>query len=197
MQYNYEYLLKMLRKNSLTAKAINDIRWKLIQGCCANVKTVLDYGSGCNYLTAFAPSGISVDSYDIGTCHEGLLYPQTGIRRDCYDVVCLFDVMEHVDWENNPDKMMLKMMGNVRYLVIAVPIFKGGIFEQWRHYKPGEHLTYFTHQSLNDLLQPLGLALIYQGEDECPPRLDIGTFIYTKGNFNAEKGNTKAGTMSG
>jgi hypothetical protein len=177
--YDEKYLLKMLKKNSPTASVINAIRWEIILRYCSDVNTVLDYGCGCNFLTVFAPEGVDVDSFDIGD-YNGYRYPQTGIRRDSYDVICLFDVIEHVDWGHEPDVLMIQMIQSARYAVIAIPVFKEGVFEQWRHYKPGEHLTYFTPESLEQLMKSLGFELIHQGTDECPPRLDIGTFVFRR-----------------
>ena len=88
MKYDLEYFDKMLRKNSGTAKRISKIRWKFISR--VDPKLVLDYGSGVGWFRAFKPEGITVDTYDIGE------YPQTGIQHSYYDIICFWDVLEHI-----------------------------------------------------------------------------------------------------
>ena len=177
--YNAAYFVKEQRKNAGTAKQINDIRWSLIRQYCPKATSILDYGCGCGYLTAFAPIGTSVDSFDIGIYYN-IPYPQTGIQRERYDVICLFDVMEHVDWDNSPDIQMKNMIKASDFVFITVPIFTGDDITKWKHYRPGEHLYYFTEESLIMLLNSYGFSLVYKGYEECPPRIDIITFIFRK-----------------
>jgi len=209
VEYDFNYYKKMQRKNSGTAERINNVRWELIKSYVPKVKTVLDYGSGCGYLTAFAPEGVEVDSYDIGKYYDGIPYPQTGILKGHYDAICLYDVIEHVDWAVKSDALMLSMIRASTYVFVSVPIFPGDAIAhksstfpfhdpplftgndiiQWRHYRPGEHLTYFTEESLTALLKALGYELLYKGYDECPPRLDIMTFVFSGVSGNVSKEN--------
>jgi len=180
-EYGKSYLLKMLRQNSGSAKEINTKRWDFIKEICPEVKTVLDYGCGCNYLSAFAPEDVEVDSYDIGE-YCGVHYPQTGITRDNYEVACFFDSLEHVDWKESLDSKMLYVVGISDYVIVSVPILPPGksLDETWRHYKPTEHLTYFTESTLEKFFNDLGFELVTMNAIECPPRCDITTFAFKK-----------------
>ena len=126
--------------NSGSAKNIFKIRWDFVEE--VDAQTVLDYGCGCNFLSVFQPHGVDVDSFDIGHIDEGVLYPQTGIIRDEYDLVCFFDVLEHVDWENDPDKLMEEAIRKATWVVLSIPMRpENKPMETWKHYKPREHLT--------------------------------------------------------
>lgn len=175
MIYNKKYYNNLLKKHYSTAKLINTIRWNFVKEL--KLKTVLDYGCGCNFLTKYAPRGITVDSYDIGKLNDKS-YPQTGIQHEDYDLIFFNDVLEHVDWENNPDKDILNIIERTKYVYITIPIYKGENIKEWVHYKPGEHLTYFTEKSLDNFMLKYNFKLIKKGWVECPPRKDILTGVY-------------------
>lgn len=183
MRFNYDsdYYENMLHMYSGSAANIFQIRWEFVK--MTGAQTVLDYGCGCNFLTIFQPHGIGidVDSYDIGHIEPGVGYPQTGIKRDSYDLVCLFDVIEHVDWENTPDTLMDATIQKAKWVAVSVPIKPGELpFEEWKHYKPGEHLIYFTEESLDEFFRVRGFEKVKSGYPECPPRIDILTALYVR-----------------
>ena len=168
MIYNLEYYEKMLREYSKTAEYICQLRWRLILEL-DDVSTVLDYGSGVGWFRAFRPSGICVDSYDIAN------YPQTGILRDWYDVICLWDVLEHVGNAAHLNGLLKRC----KYIALTVPIKPKNVkLSDWKHYKPGEHLHYFTPELLDLFFNKF--RRIKSGYFECPPREDILTAIYER-----------------
>jgi len=178
MQYNNQYYKMMIKNNSATAEFINKKRWDYIKEL--NPQIVLDYGSGCNFLTKFAPKNIIVDSFDIGHLN-GKLYPQTGILHDYYDLIFFNDVIEHVDWKNNPDNNIEKIFQKTNYIFISIPICSDiKNLKNWKHYKPGEHLTYFTKKSIEDFLNTRNFTIVKKSSVECPPRKDIFSFVYKK-----------------
>jgi hypothetical protein len=180
MDYGPEFYALMQKLNTTTAQEINRRRWDLI----ANVPhtLVLDYGCGLNFLTEYAPPGVTVDSFDIGHLN-GEPYPQTGILHDQYDVVALFDVLEHVDWENAPDTHVLETIAAVSAVAVTVPIQPGDVplERNWKHFKPGEHLTYFSVESLKRFFFKLGFACLIHDQRECPPREDVHSFLFARG----------------
>ena len=179
MKYDRDYFELMKRQNSDTAMQINNARWVFVAEVAP--LTVLDYGSGLNFLSQYGPIGVEVDSYDIGEI-DGKPYPQTGILHSHYDLICLFDVLEHVDWENVPDWDMLAVLKCCDHAAVAVPILPpNAIMKTWKHYKPGEHLTYFTVDSLIAFFAERDFTcLLRYGMPECPPREDIHSFLFRK-----------------
>ena len=169
MKYEIDYYEKMLRQYSETGEKIAQIRWRFISEI--NPRIVLDYGSGVGWFRAWRPPGIEVDSYDIGPV------PQTDIRLIMYDVTCFWDVLEHVP----STKILEPVFSLSRHIALTVPIkpTRTSLLD-WKHYKPGEHLHYFTHDSIQDLLGGYGFDLLRESKAECPPRTDIHSFLFKK-----------------
>ena len=179
IEYNRSYYDNLKKQHSNTAKVINEIRWNFVKDI--PFKNVLDYGCGCGELSLFSPEKVSVDSYDIGMLN-GSSYPQTGITRQYYDLTFFNDVIEHVDWVNSPDENMIKAFNNTAYICISVPVWSGLMenVHTWKHYKPGEHLYYFSEDSVIDFFIKRNMSLIKRGYPECPPRQDIFSGIFKK-----------------
>jgi hypothetical protein len=178
MEYDAAYCNNLAQMYRDSAEAINGLRWDFVEP--SGARLVLDYGCGCNYLTAYAPAGITVDSYDIGV-YTLEVCPPTGIRHDHYDLTCLFDVLEHVDWQNAPDRLMLAALAASEYVAVTVPVPPPGTdLPTWKHYKPGEHLTYFSEASLLCFMAARGFLPLRWGQPECPPRQDIHSFLFRR-----------------
>ena len=60
------------RRYEETAEQVNRARWDFVAEF--GFQTVLDYGCGLGFLAVFAPEGITVDSFDIGTTEDGQRY---------------------------------------------------------------------------------------------------------------------------
>jgi hypothetical protein len=171
--YNINYFELMLRQNSGTAEQINKIRWDFVGE--VNPKIVLDYGSGVGWFRAWRPKDIEVDTYDTGN------FVKTGILHKKYDLVTMWDVLEHIP---NLDEVLSGVCESTKYLALAVPIKPEDVkLEEWKHYKPGEHLHQFTEESLSNLLKEYGFIQVKKGQPECPPRKDIWNFLYKKSDI--------------
>lgn len=176
--YNTKYYEGLLENCAGTAKQIADVRWKFVEE--VDAKTILDYGCGCNFLTIFAPDGTDVDSYDVGHIGDSS-YPQSGINKDHYDLIFFNDVLEHVDWANVPDTMIEDMIRRTNWVAVAVPMLPDNVpLIEWKHFKPGEHLTYFTEESLDEFFAARGFIKVKSGYPECPPREDILSVLYKR-----------------
>jgi hypothetical protein len=169
MDYDLAYYDNMLRNYSSSAEKICAIRWEWIKE--TDARKVLDYGSGVGWFRAFAPKGVEVDTTEI------LSVPQTGIRHANYDVLTLWDVLEHLP-SLSPIEELLKW---TRYVAISVPILpEGALWTGWKHFKPTEHLFYPTAGQLGALFGSYGFSEVKRGQPECPPRQDIWNFLYEK-----------------
>ena len=130
---------------------------------------VLDYGSGVGWFRAWRPAGLTeVWTYDLAE------YPQTGIELQTYDVVCFWDVLEHI-----PDFNAIEpILALSKHVALSVPLAREGLLD-WKHFKPGEHLHYFTEESLVALFHEYGFVPLHKSiEIECPPRQDILTALF-------------------
>ena len=174
--YDLNYYENLLRIHSATAERISDIRWHFIEqgvylpagrGWRSKLR-VLDYGSGVGWFRAWRPPWAEVWSYDIG------LYPQTGIDMVPYDVTCFWDVLEHIrDFQDIEPILMLS-----KKVACTVPIIPDEGLSEWKHFKPGEHLHYFTKDSLVALFDKFGFSPMVENDCECPPRKDVTTFLF-------------------
>jgi len=169
--YNEDYYYNLLRIQTQHAAYISKVRWDFISD--SNPRYVLDYGSGAGFFKAFAPSHIHVDTYDIGP------YTQTGIRRKAYDVICLWDVLEHLP---KIDDQLAQLFGNTRYVALTIPVLPmGKDLEKWKHRKPGEHIRDFTN--ITDVIlefDRLNFKCRKINTKECPPREDIYSFLFER-----------------
>jgi len=181
MKYDLDYYEKMLREYSGTGEKISKIRWNWIDEC--NPRTVLDYGSGVGWFRAWRPKGVEVYSYDIAE------YPQTGIDLMMYDVACFWDVLEHVDWENNPDKKIEDILSKTKYIAITVPVLpKGQDQRTWKHTKKKEHLTRFNNiENVIGFFKKRKFKCLKIGTPEIPPREDIFSFLFIRDDYYEEE----------
>lgn len=175
MDYGIEYYENMLRRNSATAGMICKRRWEWVMQ--AAPKVVLDYGSGVGWFRAFRPPGVEVFSFDIGPA------PKTGIPLRIFDVTCFWDVLEHI-----PDFSAIEPVLRLSKVVMGtVPLWDEGNgqprnISSWKHFKPGEHLHYFTKDILVSTMRKYKFHLTECSFDiECPPREDILSFWFTRG----------------
>jgi len=172
MVYDLAYYERTLCLNSATAKDICEIRWQFVHE--AKAKTVLDYGSGVGWFRAFRPFGVVVDTYDIGVA------PQTGINKENYDLITLWDVLEHI-METGVIKLYLE---KAKWAAVTVPILPPGKYlHEWKHYKPGEHVRYYTEETLFGFFGSCGFKLVKSEQVECPPREDIVSALFKRNKW--------------
>lgn len=176
IKYDVDYYYNLLRIHTHTAKQINDIRWQFVSALHFDNKwpVVLDYGCGVGWFAAFKPAYIkdeNMDTFDI------MPVPQTGIRHKQYDLITLWDVLEHI-----PDFTDLApLLQNTDYVAVAMPIKPIGVFwDKWKHFKPGEHLHYYSVELLEALFKFYGFSLLVDSMSECPPREDIHSIVFKK-----------------
>ena len=171
--YDLEYYERTLRLNSGTAEAICRIRWEFVMPAITRCRApvVLDYGSGVGWFRAWRPEGVIVDSYDIGAS------PSTGINQKHYDLVCFWDVLEHLPSLEPAQRLMRR----AEAVAVTVPVRPPNVpRETWKHTKPGEHRREFTDKELVALLLGEGLTLEACGWPECPPRQDILSALFLR-----------------
>lgn len=164
--YNINYYDGLLKNYSDTARQINKIRWNFVKE--TKPETVLDFGCGVGWFRAFRPDGVVVDTYDIMPVF------QTGIRLDEYDLVTFWDSFEHTFECDHIIKMG-------KYIALSIPICKSGDLKNWKHYKPKEHLRLFLlDEDVIIYFKKLGFELVKKNQGECPPRVDITSFLFKR-----------------
>jgi hypothetical protein len=171
MIYDLSYYENMLRMYSKTAEEINKIRWKWIEEL--KPLNVLDYGSGVGWFRAWRPENVQVDSFDIGA------YPTTGLRFNFYDIVCFWDVLEHFVILTE----LLPIFNKAHFIAGTIPILPlDKPLKLWHHHKPNEHMHHRPKCDWLATFAYLGWKVKKEGTPECPPRLDIWSFILERNN---------------
>lgn len=95
-----------------------------------------------------------------------------------FDLICFFDSLEHFQ----DFSALLEL--RTRNVVVSIPESPDLLLKNpkvWRHYRPGEHLHYFSHDSLDRLMQRWGFPQrIAAGfpEDDLRGKLRIGARTY-------------------
>jgi len=180
MIYDSSYYYNLLKIHTHTAKQISEIRWEFLLQTLPQMKhhpVILDMGSGVGWFYAFKPDMIkTMDTFDV------MPVPQTGIRHDKYDIVTLWDVLEHIDWQNAPDKRIEHVLKITHFTAVTIPILPiGKDYKSWKHRKPHEHL--FRFKSIDAVIhffKTRGFKCIKIDSPESPPREDVYSFIFQK-----------------
>lgn len=72
-----------------------------------------------------------------------------------YDLVCFFDSIEHFE---NPKTVYQLQTHSVIISLPMRPSFFPAYPQKWKHYKPGEHLHYFSPESLDYFMRGWGMT---------------------------------------
>lgn len=178
--YDIHYYYNLLRIQAGTARDVMGKRYEFIRKHITKLEEgqiptrdwhLLDYGCGIGAMKSFAPFYFNVDTFDI------MPVPQTGVTRKEYDIVTMYDVLEHI-----PDFQEVQpVLKKANFVVISVPIKPENVdWNEYKHFKPGEHLHYFTGDLLDHIFSTMGFLRIAHGWPECPPREFIESFIYKR-----------------
>jgi hypothetical protein len=166
VQYDIHYVSNYLRKPEV---AMSHLRTGFLKGFVKNGKLFdVGYGTGAFLRTAgtvgFDAYGCDIHGVDRGIQEKPL------ISDDEWDAVTFFDSLEHF-----PDLSVIRQL-NRRARLILVSLPKTPRFfpecKKWRHYKPGEHLHYFSEESLARLFHPKECQVISDVEDAVRGKLD-------------------------
>ena len=177
IKYDHNYYYNLLKIHTDTARQIVKARYDFIAETILKKEhlpdlTILDYGSGVGFMKALAPEWVhQVDTFDI------MPVPTTGITRKSYDIVTMYDVLEHI-----PDFTDVQPILNMaKYVVITIPMKPEDVaWKGYKHFKPSEHLHYFTMDLIEHLFDYMGFKMIADGEPECPPRQYVRSFVFRK-----------------
>lgn len=181
VDYDENYLEKC-REREITEvgeRLIRDRLAKLVSNTRDQEATV-DVGVGAlGFIRAAARHNWPICGYDVNQkAMEALL--EGGIWRDVtrfpVDNVTCWDSLEHM---LSPEAMLK----NVRKKVLmSLPIFDSAEHVvRSKHYKPGEHIWYFTEAGLIRWMREQGFGLLERNRDEERyGREGIGTYVFAR-----------------
>lgn len=159
---------------------INQCRVKLVSKYKYN--HILDFGIGSGtFIKNFKNNIYGYDINLIGVKwlkDKNIYLNPFEQKHDHISSWTLWDVFEHLE---NPIKF-LQILKKEDLLFMSIPIFVSFTnLEKSKHYKPNEHLFYFTHQGLIDFLRKYNLMLIEYNDIETKlGRENINTYVFKK-----------------
>ncbi len=162
IQYDVNYI------NNRITKYDDDMSYLrigfLIGSIKEKIKKILDVGYGNGSFLKISKTMIpECYGYDI----SGFKLPDNVIKvddiyKDDYDVVCFFDVLEHLE-----DITIIKNL-KTKYICISVPwchFFSEEWFMNWKHRKYNEHIWHFNDKSLDTFMNKMGYIRITNTEN--------------------------------
>jgi 2-polyprenyl-3-methyl-5-hydroxy-6-metoxy-1,4-benzoquinol methylase len=143
--------------------------------------SVLDVGSGSGaFVRAAKAAGFNASGWDVIPDAVARLL-QDGTYADdpaTFDAVTLWDTLEHME---DPE-LRLRQVSKGALLFVSIPVFDDlGKIRESKHYRPGEHLYYWTAQGFIDWMSLYGFRLLEQSDHETAAgRESIGAFAFCR-----------------
>jgi len=185
IEYDRNYLESCKRKNieQPFTKSINDQRIMLVDKYMGRVPftlgdPVLDIGCGSGL---FVTSRKNTYGFDINPATAQLL-KISQLYSDEFEKFygfCMWDTLEHI---GDPENFYFRRMPEQSMLFVSIPIIDDiSRVPGWHHYRPNEHLYYFTEQGFVDWMQAQRFQLLETLNFETTAgRTDIKTFVFKK-----------------
>jgi len=160
---------------------MSQIRWTFIQKALSLSpgSKILDVGYGNGSFLKHALNH-DMDIYGIDVHGEEFGIPEVNYDTEMiFDLVCFFDSLEHFDTFEKPLSL------NARNIIVSTPDPVDFLLiypQKWRHFKPGEHLHYFSRKSLDLIMHRWGFFYkLAEGNPEDDLR---GKLIIDNQNYN-------------
>ena len=181
-KYDIKYVQERYDTYGDNNEKMAKLRFDVITRTIGRLPTdVLDIGYGNGSFLKYAGKfcktyGSDISGYPVPDGCEFV----SNIGEKKYDVVCLFDVLEHFD-----DPTALNNI-KTNYLVVSLPWchhrrYGDEWFKNWKHRRPDEHLWHFDNISLPAFVECFGYETIHLScvEDEIRASLSTDSNILT------------------
>lgn len=183
-EYGEEYFTNYIdREGSQIARKLNKYRTGVSSKYCS---CVLDMGIGSGEFiksSKIKVYGYDVNPHGIAWLKDRDLYvdPYEGIPTDVGGI-SLWDTMEHIE---EPTKF-LNLLPAGMFVFISLPTFDNiSKIRESKHYKPREHLYYFSKMGLCTYMDDMGFVLLDVSDAEIKAgREGIESFVFKKGRLS-------------
>lgn len=178
--YDAEYFDRFGRQaDTDIGRALMDQREKLVRAFYSAELVDVGIGSGA-FVTLRNARGLPTYGYDVNPAGVAWLQ-ERGLFWDpyapCVGAITLWDVMEHI-----PD--FDRLLANVTHSVfVSIPIFRDAEHvAASKHFRPDEHVWYFTRAALVAVMARLGFECMAGGLDfeTKVGREDIESFVFRR-----------------
>lgn len=182
VDYGADYFAKVAAyEGGEIAERVNAGRVAFVMAQAPRGRLLLDYGCGSGaFLRSALAAGFEAYGFDVMREARDWLASR-GLWADnpaAFDIVTAWDVLEHLE---NPGAFVGRMRPGAA-LFASVPIFA----DLWkirdsRHYRPGEHLTYWTASGFIRWADAHGFEVLAMSSHEIDAGRDsIGAFAFFK-----------------
>jgi len=179
--YDSKYCEKYVAysKSGVNSK-LQQLRWNTVLRHVISGK-LLDVGCGSGAFIQAAPAGFEVHGQDVNRycvvyCNSiGLMVSET-LPNEKFDVVSMFDSLEHFSSFDIVKQVRDLLKKNGR-LVLGIPNFRAEFLaniDDWRHYRPDEHVFGISEKSIYQVCERFGFELDEQNDDESEVRQPEG-----------------------
>jgi SAM-dependent methyltransferase len=153
MQYDEAYEKKYL---AYPEDEINKIRLSFIP----YPGSILDYGCGSgSFVKAARKRKYTAYGYDVNNFTADLRPP----KKFKPHIITAWDSFEHLTDKQQTD--FFKIAESAKFIILSVPDFstptKNKTLSQWRHYRPQEHLHYYTRKALTIRFESEGFNFFF------------------------------------
>lgn len=172
--YDHEYI-KVRYDAYETTPLMSHLRLGIVTAVAHGPKLLdVGYGNG-DFIKSACKAGFDGFGNDIHGADYGVeeidLYDDKRLQRQ-WDVVTFFDSIEHI-----PTFEVVRDLGRRAHTIVVSIPRKPSYFPcdlDWKHYRPGEHLHYFSTFSLQKLFAPKWIRGISHAEDVIRGKLKDG-----------------------
>lgn len=182
IDYGQEYFRKVAAyEGGAIATAVNAGRCALIARHAAPDATVLDVGAGTGAFVRAARSwGFAAVGYDVMPTAVAALRKAGLYDEDpaIFDAVTMWDTIEHLE----DPILTLRRVTKGALLFASVPVFEDlRRIRESKHYRPGEHLYYWTARGFIDWMALWGFRPLEQSTHEVDAgRESVGAFAFRR-----------------
>lgn len=162
---------------------LNYGRRSMVDRWVSHYEAVLDIGIGSGAFIRARPNtwGTDINPRAVEWLHDQNKW--AGNSFFLFRAFTMWDVIEHVP---NPEDY-IKQMKPRSYLFVSIPTFKNlDQIRRSRHYRPGEHLYYFTEWGLPLWLEKYGFKLLDMSDFETKAGRDgITSYVFRRDYLEA------------
>lgn len=179
--YTNEYAKKFAAYDPHVEYAVNRGRIGLVGRHLARGARVLDFGAGRGTFIGHARmEGFDAKGYEVIPGARAVLQSMGLFAHDPlgFDAMTMWDVLEHLEYP----AVALGCLDKGAKLFVSLPIFESlGEIRGSKHYRPGEHLYYFTDAGFVAWIALHGFRLLERSGHEIEAgREAIGAYAFVR-----------------